>query len=398
MKTMDSLEPSQELPPLTDTEKHWEDWRSHFPILSRKTYLNSCSLGALSHRAEDRIRQFHQEWHSEGASAWYEIWLSRLDELRGRVAGMLNAGPDELGYAASVSAALTVMASTLDYTRRPKIVVAEPDFPTIAYQWMARSDAEVVQARSQDQATVDMERYADLVDHRTAALVTSHVFYGSGAIQDLRTLAEIAHARGALLIVDAYQSAGQLPLDVKAGGVDVLIAGPLKWLMGGPGLAYLYVRRELIPELRPTVAGWFGAKRQFQFDMDGFEFRDDARRYELGTPALPTVHAALGGQEIIDHIGVPRIRERNRMLTERLISAAGEAGFPMRIAPNPESRSAIVMVRHPDARGAVEHLARKGIIVDARDGHVRISPHFYNTEEEVDLVVDELRHVPGAHR
>src|SRR5690606_9291700 len=193
------------------------------------------------------------------------------------------------------------------------------------------------------------------------------------------------------LIVDAYQSVGQVPVDVHATGVDVLVTGPLKWLLGGPGLAYLYVREDLVGRLAPTTAGWFGARDPFAFDIPRFEFRESARRFELGTPALPTVHAALGGQEIIDEVGVPRIRERNAALTERLIEAARGAGFELRVAPDPRDRSAIILIADDDPAGAVAHLASRDIIVDRRGGYVRVSPHFYNTEDEIDRLVEELR-------
>ena len=367
------------------------DWRDEFPILANRTYLNSCSLGALSRRAESCVAQFHEEWHRYGASAWYETWIGRLDTLRGRVAAMLGAFPHEVALEPSTSAALTVIASALDYRKRNRIVISRLDFPTVAYQWMARPGVEVVRVESDDGATIDPARFADAVDDRTAAIITSHVFYTTGAIQDLELLAEIAHARGALLIVDAYQSVGQVPVDVHATGVDVLMTGPLKWLLGGPGLAYLYVREDLFGLLTPTTAGWFGARDPFAFDITRFEFHESARRFELGTPALPAVHAALGGQEIIDEVGVARIRERNAALTERLIEAARDAGFELRVAPDPAGRSAIVMIADDDAAGAVEHLAERDIIVDWRDGHVRVSPHFYNTDEEIDHLVEELR-------
>lgn len=368
----------------------WTRWRDEFPILSRTTYLNSCSLGALSRRGDAHLDRFREDWHAHGASAWYERWLDRIDALRGRVARMLGAGDDELAFTPSVSAGLAVIASALDHRHRPKVVCAELDFPTIAYQWRVRPDVEVVLVPSDDGATIDLQRWADAVDDRTAAIATSHVFFTTGAIQDLRGLAAIARRAGALFIVDAYQSAGQLPVGLRDDDVDVLIAGPLKWLMGGPGLAYTAVRRELVDRLRPTITGWFGAADQFAFDIHRHAFKDDARRFELGTPALPTVHTALGGQEIVDEIGVASIRERNQSLTERLIARARDAGFALRMAPDPAARSAIVMVADDDPAGAVAHLDRAGIIVDARPGHVRISPHFYNTEDEVDRVVDEL--------
>ncbi len=368
----------------------WTDWRGEFPILARTTYLNSCSLGALSRRAEARLDAFRAEWHTYGASAWYETWMGRLAELRGRVATMIGGAEAEIALSASVSAALSVIASAVDHTHRSRVVCAALDFPTLAYQWMARPDVEVERVPSDDGVGIDLQRWADAVDDRTAVLATSHVFFTTGAIQDLEALAGIAHDAGALFVVDAYQSAGQLPVDVRASEVDVLITGPLKWLMGGPGLAYTWVREELVPTLRPTIAGWFGAADQFAFDIDRLAFKEDARRFELGTPSLHTVHTALGGQEIVDEIGVPAIRRRNRELTERLVDGARDAGFAMRLAADPDARSAIVMIADDDPRGAVDFLAEAGFIVDARPGYVRSSPHFYNTVDEIDAFVARL--------
>jgi len=285
----------------------WMTWRAEFPILARKVYLNSCSLGALSTRAEQRILQFHEEWHSYGASAWYETWLGRIDELRGRVAGMLNAGKAEIAVTHSTSAALTTIASSLDYSKRNRVVVAQLDFPTVAYQWLVRPGVEVVLVPSDDNATIDPERFADYIDERTALVATGHVFYATGAIQNVTRIAEIAHAAGALCLIDGYQALGQIPVDLSSLGVDFYVGGPLKWLLGGPGLCYLWVRPDLIRALQPQTTGWFAHREQFAFDTAHFEPKDDARRFELGTPALHMVHSALGGQEIIDavkqHVG-----------------------------------------------------------------------------------------------
>ena len=373
----------------------WAAWRAEFPILARKTYLNSCSLGALSRRAEARLRAFLDEWHDRGAAGWYDTWLGRLDDLRGRVARLIGAQRHELALAASISAGLAPVASAIDYTRRPRVVVSDLDFPTLAYQWLARPDVEVVQVSSQGGATIDPARFAEVVDDRTAVLAVSHVYFTTGAIQDLRALADIAHAHGALLVVDGYQGTGQVPQDVRAADVDVLLTGTLKWLLGGPGLAYVYVREELIERLRPAVTGWFAAHDQFDFDATRLGFRADARRFELGTPALAAVHTALGGQEIVEEIGVSAIRERCSVLTERLVAAATDAGFRLRAASDPARRSAIVMIAHEDPVGAVAHLAENGIIVDCRPGYVRVSPYFYNTEEEVDRVVETLARWSG---
>jgi kynureninase len=374
------------LPPVHD----WNAWRDEFPILSRCTYLNSCSLGALSHRALGRIAQFHEDWHSHGASAWYETWVGRLDELRGRVAGMLGASQHEVALAASTSAALATIGSAFDYSRRNRVVVAELDFPTVAYRWMVRPDVEVVRVPSDDGIRIDPERMAAAIDDRTAVVSISHVFFTTGAIQQMEPIAEAARRHGAFFLIDAYQGAGQVPIDVRALGADALLTGPLKWLLGGPGLAYIFVRDEWLPRLAPTTTGWFAARDQFAFDIHEFAFKDDARRFELGTPALPTVHSALGGQDIIDQIGVDAIRARNSELTEHLLSGLAGAGFTVRGATSAAERSALVMVRHDDPAGAVRRLADAGIIVDSRPGYVRVSPHFYNTFEEVDAFIDVL--------
>jgi selenocysteine lyase/cysteine desulfurase len=377
---------------------NWTAWRAEFPILSRKTYLNSCSLGALSHRALDAVARFHGDWHEHGAAAWYEIWADRLTELRTRVSLMWSALRQDIALCASTSAALATLASAFDYTRRRRVLVAELDFPTVAYQWMQRPGVEVVRIPSDDGASIDPVRMAAAIDDRTAIVAISHVYFTTGAIQATQPIAEAARRHGAFFLIDAYQSAGQVPVDVYQLGADGLVAGPLKWLLGGPGLAYLYVREEWWRRLTPTTTGWFAARDQFAFDIGHFAFKEDARRFELGTPALPTVHSALGGQSIIDDIGVPNIRARNSELTEYLLERLREHGFRIRGAVTPRWRSALVMVRHADPAGAVARLAAEGIIVDARPGYVRVSPHFYNTREELDSFVDALARTAPATR
>lgn len=369
---------------------NWTEWRSEFPILERRTYLNSCSLGALSHRALDSVAAFHDDWHTHGASAWYETWVGRLAELRGRVELMVGAQPGEVALAASTSAALSVLGSAFDYTRRNRVIISELDFPTVAYQWMVRPGVEVIRIPSDDGVSIDPQRMADAIDDRTAIAAISHVYYTTGAIQRFDAIGDAARRHGALFLVDAYQSSGQVPVDVTVMGADALVTGPLKWLLGGPGLAYLYVRDEWTQRLEPTITGWFAAHDQFAFDIHSFEFKPDARRFELGTPALPTVHSALGGQSIIDEAGIPQIRARNSELTEHLLAALIDAGFSIHGAADAADRSALVMIEHADPAGAVQHLADRDIIVDARPGHVRVSPHFYNTHDELDLFVSVL--------
>jgi selenocysteine lyase/cysteine desulfurase len=363
--------------------------RAEFPILSRKTYLNSCSLGALSRRSEAYLDDFRERWHEMGASAWYEHWLGRIEELRARLASFWGSEAREVALLPSTSVALSVVAESVDAKRRNKVVCTELDFPTLAYQWAVKPDIELVVLESPDGVRIEPEQFARAVDERTLFLATSHVFFTTGYVQDLRVLADIAHAAGAWCLIDGYQGAGQLPLDLAATGVDFYTAGPLKWLLGGPGLAYLYVRGDLIEGLSPRITSWFASEGQFDFDPRAFRYRADARRFEMGTPALPTVHTALGGQEIVDEVGVAAIVERNRVLTEHLVDRCREEGLELRIA-EAAHRSAIVMVHHDDPAGAVRRLAELGIIVDHRPGFVRISPHFYNTTDEVERCVEAL--------
>jgi selenocysteine lyase/cysteine desulfurase len=383
--------------------------RAHYPILARRNYLNSCSLGALSDRAEGYLDDFQDRWHTMGASAWYEHWWGRLALLRERVEGIHGAPPGTMALLPSTSAALSGVidavpgvahdrggTSALPVTgRRNRVVMSELDFPTLAYQWATRPELEVVILESPDGVGMDPQQYADAVDERTLFLATSHVFYATGFVQNLEALASIARKAGAWSLIDGYHGPGQVPVDVAAAGVDFYTSGPLKWLCGGPGLSYLYVREELISELRPRATSWFATQNQFAFDLEGFQYHDDARRFEMGTPALPTVHTALGGQELLEEAGLDRVHARCAALRERLVDGCREAGLALRIADDPAHRSSIVMVAVDDPKGAVAELDRAGIVVDHRPGFVRVSPHVYNTEGEVDEAVDALARIAG---
>lgn len=363
--------------------------RSEFPILGRRTYLNSCSLGALSRRSEAYLAEFTEHWHDMGASAWYGHWLDRVEDLRTRVAAFLGATPREIALLPSTSCALAVITESVRLEGRNRVVCTELDFPTLAYQWAVKPEIELVVLRSPDGVRIDPEQFEAAVDERTLFLATSHVFFATGYEQDITALSRIARRVGAYSLIDGYQGAGQVELNVTETDVDFYTTGPLKWLCGGPGLAYLYVREELVERLEPRITSWFATKGQFDFDLEGFEYRPDARRFEMGTPALPTVHTALGGQELVDEVGMAEIVRQNRALTDRLMEGALEAGLRVR-APAPEHRTAIVMIHNDDPPAAVRHLAERGVIVDHRPGFVRVSPHFYNTDQEIDRCIELL--------
>ena len=372
-------------------------YRGEFPIFKDRIYLNTCSLGALGERSRRKVAEFLDQWQSRGAAAWYDVWWEALGDLRARYGRIVNARPGEVALAPSISVALSAVAESLDYTRRPRVVVTSLDFPTVAYQWLAKAPrgVELVVVESPDEISVPVEAIARAVDDRTALVATSHVYFTSGAIQDIKRVAEVAHARGALCLIDAYQSVGQIPVDVQDAGVDALVAGGLKWLLGGPGIVFLYMQQALARRLAPGIAGWFGQREQFGFDPRALTFHDDTRRFELGTPPLAAVYAQLGGLEYIEEIGIPAIREATAALTEDLIATARAAGLTPKVAAEPERRSAIVMIPMPDPAASVRHLAAGGVIADSRPGHVRFSPFFYNVQDDHVRATERLASQPA---
>jgi selenocysteine lyase/cysteine desulfurase len=367
-------------------------YRAEFPILGRKIFLNSCSLGALSRRSMDAMARFQENWNEYGAQAWYGTWMGEIAALREKFARLIGAQPHEIAIAPNVSAALSEISTGLDLGERNRVVLADMDFPTLAYQWLVkqRMGTEVAFVESPDRIALPAELFEHAVDERTGLVATSRVFFLSGYIQDVAALAATAHHNGALLLVDDYQGTGQIPLDVKALDIDLLVTGTLKWLMGGPGVAFIYVREELIPRLQPTVTGWWGARDQFQFRTTDFAFRDDAARLEAGTPAVAAIFAASAALDIVTEIGVERIRERSRFLADDLVRRAQERGWQLNSPVDGSQRSSIVMLRLERPDELVHGLTERGIIVDYRPGLLRISPHFYNTVEENEAIVSAL--------
>lgn len=369
----------------------WSAWRDEFPIFRTKAYLNTCSLGPLARRVRSSIDGFLDEWETRGAAAWYDRWIDTLDALRGKVARVIGAAKEEIAIAPSVSVALSALASSIDYRRRPKVVLSELEFPTLGHQWLVKEGVKVTFVPSVDRVTVMPERFEEAIDDSTALVATSHVYYASGAIQDITRIARAAHRHGSLAVIDAYHATGQLPTDVHAADVDAYVTGGLKWLLGGTGIAFLYVKRELAHKLEPQIAGWFGNARQWEFSPQAFEFHGDARRFELGTPAMAAVYAASAGLDLVLEIGVERLRARQTELVDDLWDRADDAGLDVKTPPNPEDRAGIVMVRRNDPAKDVKALAQEGIVVDSRHDRVRISPYFYNTPDDHEKVVQALR-------
>jgi len=369
------------------------EYRKEFPIFEKNTYLNTCSLGALSRRHREYVNRFLDLWEDLGASAWYEHWLGAVEDVRTMTAKILGADEDEIAIGHSVSTLLSTISGCLDFTKRNTVVVTDLDFPTSNYQWLSKErlgvDTKIV--TSPDSVHVPRQAVMDAIDEDTAVVSTSHVFFSSGYIQDIEQISAHASEQGALTIIDAYQSVGQVSVNVHDMKLDILITGGLKWLLGGPGITYLYVRRDLIEGLEPTAAGWFGVKDQFGFDQTSYEYLDSARRFETGTPATAAVFTAKAGLELILEIGIEAIQKRTKELAEELVRGLEKAGFTLRTAEKAEERSAIIMIKHPNPKPVVRELALRNIIVDYRKDNIRVSPYFYNTSEDIATLITALQ-------
>lgn len=376
----------------------WTDFRNQFPIFEKVTYLNTCSLGALSLQGRQAVDNFLQLWQEMGASAWYELWLGEIEKLRECVASLLGCGIHEVALIPNVSAGLSAVASSLDYGDRNRVVCSALDFPTVPYQWHARArdGVEVVLAESPDGMGIPETVYDSLLNERTALLAVGHVFFTTGWVHDLKVLAEKAHSVGAYLIVDAYQSAGILPLQVHDLGVDILLTGGLKWLLGGPGIAFMYVREDLHEMLDPRSTGWFAVADQFSFDPAKRTLRKDARRLEGGTPAPAAVYAARAGLDLVLEKGVGLLGARTLELVHYLALKAEELNIEIRIPRKPHRRSGIVIVPDENPHSTVAALMEEGIIVDARPSGVRVSPYAYNNEEDIDKFLGALAGLRSA--
>jgi kynureninase len=367
-------------------------------VVSRKTYLISASLGPVPDRGRALLDGYLDVWAAEGAPdvVWTGHVFPAMARLKATFAALAGCDAEELAITTNTSIALSTIASALDLTDRRKIVLSELDFPTDGHVWLAqrRRGAEIEWLRSPDGLTIPLEEYDRAIDERTAVVMVNRVLYRSSAIVDARAVCSMARDRGALSFVDDYHGAGIVPLDLHDLGCDLYTAGVLKWLCGGPGLAFLYARRELLPTLEPAVTGWFATREPFSFDSRRLEYHPTARRLEHGTPPAPVVFLAQGGLEVIAEVGVERIRARQGELTDRVIARADECGLPVRTPRDRAGRGGVVNVGvGPEAERVCHALLERGVCTDFRGDGLRISPHFFNTEGDVDHCFDELRSV-----
>jgi kynureninase len=370
-------------------------WREEFPILRTTTYLISNSLGAMPRGVESALHDYAHTWGTRGVRAWEEVWWEMGLKLADLLAPVLGAEPDTISLHQNVTQTQAVIASCFQFDGpRRKVVLIDKEFPSILYFWYAQRGrgAEIELVRTEeDPGCVPTAKLLAAIDERTLLVPVSHVLFKSGCVQDVEAIVERAHRVGAHVVLDTYQSAGALPVEAKKWNVDFMVGGVLKWLCGGPGVAYLYVRPDLAPSLKPAITGWFAQPRPFDFQVGPGDYRDDAYRFANGTPAVAGFYAARPGVEIIREVGVERIRKRSLALTRRLMEGARAHGWRVATPDADEGRGGTVTLDVPRGPEVLEELLRREVMVDYRPGAgIRISPHFYNTEDEVDFAVAEI--------
>jgi kynureninase len=372
-------------------------YRDEFDVVRAKAYLISASLGPVGDRSKRHLEDYVHAWATKGAPdhVWFEDIFPAMARLKASFASLAGCDPDEVALTTNVSIALATVASCLDLRgSRNRVVLSELDFPTdghVWHAWAAKTGAELVWLRSPDRRTLPLEVFDAAIDERTALVMVNRVLYRSSAIVDAKAVCAIARDRGALSFVDDYHGLGVVPLDLHDLGCDLYAAGTLKWMLGGPGCVFLFARRDLLPLLEPAVTGWFATEEPFSFDTEHLRYHATARRLEHGTPPAPVYFIAQGGIDVIAEVGVQRIRARQWELQDRVIARADEAGLEVRTPRERAGRGGVVNVRvGPDAERICHALLARDVCTDHRGDGLRISPHFFNTEDDVDRCFDEL--------
>ena len=375
-------------------------WRSEFPILDKTVYLISHSLGAMPRATHERLQEYADIWASRGVRAWAEGWWDMPVTVGDEVARIIGADPGTVVMHQNVSICQALVLSCLKPTpQRNKIVYSELNFPSVMYVYEAHArdgSLKIDVVKSDDGMTVPLERLLAAIDETTLLVPFSHVLFKSAFLQNAKAIIDRAHEVGAMVVLDTYQSAGTVPFSVKELNADFATGGSVKWLCGGPGAGYLYVRPDLQTKLEPKTTGWMAHESPFAFDTS-LQYASNITRFLHGSPAIPALYAAQSGYRIINEIGVEKIREKNMRQTEYLISLAEEAGFRVTSPKDASQRGGTITIAHEHAGAVTKELIRREFIVDYRPGAgIRISPHFYTTDDELELVIKELKKIADS--
>jgi kynureninase len=373
-------------------------YRQHFPILNRTLYLINHSLGAMPRGVYDRLREYADVWATRGIRAWAEGWWEMPITTGDKIARIIGADAGSVAMHQNVSVCQSIIISCFDLRqKRNKVVYEALNFPSVMYVYEAHvkaAGARLIEVPSDDGLTIDTERMVEAIDEETLLVPISHVLFKSAYIQDVRAIVEKAHQVGALVVLDAYQSAGTVPFGVKELDVDFATGGSVKWLCGGPGAGYLYVRPELRHRLEPKVTGWMAHRAPFAFEPGEIDYANDIHRFLHGSPAIPALYAAESGYDLINEIGVKRIRAKSIHQTARLIELADEQGWRVNSPREVAKRGGTVIVDVPHTAAVVRELALRDVLVDFRPGAgIRIGPHFFTKDEELDAVIAEIRKI-----
>jgi kynureninase len=369
-------------------------WRGEFPILERTTYLISNSLGAMPRGVYDEMRAYADLWGSRGVRAWEEGWWEMAVNVGDQIAPLIGAVRGEISLHQNVTLIQAVISSCFDFRGpRNKVVMTDLEFPSIQYFYheQRRNGARIELVPSNNSVRFDLDKFLAAIDQNTLLVPISQVLFRSACIVDAAAIIEKAHRVGAHVVLDLFQATGTVPIDIRGLGADFACGGVLKWLCGGPGVGYLYVREDLRRKLKPAIAGWLAHRRPFAFETGAIDAREDSFRYLNGTPHIPALYACQPGLDILNQVGIAAIREKSMRMTARLFEGAKAHGWPVNTPENPVERAGTVSVDCPHAAEVCRELLAREILVDYRPkAGVRLSPHFYNREEECDLAMTQI--------
>ena len=369
-------------------------WRSEFPIVETCTYLVSHSLGAMPKRAAGYLQQYTDEWSTRGVRAWHDGWWEIGRTVGDLLAPILGVRTGTISMHQNVTVAMGVIGSCFAFDgRRRKIVMTDLEFPSNMYlfEGFRRYGAEIVYVPSDDTIRPDLQRLLDAIDEETLLVPLSLVLFRSACIQNAKAVIEKAHGVGARVILDVYQAAGTVPLAIEQLGADFAVGGSVKWLCGGPGAGYLYVRPDVMKDLFPGFVGWAAHAQPFSFATGPVVYADGLERFQSGTPNVPSIYAARAGYEIVRIVGVEAIREKSLRLTRRIVDRARQAGYRLNTPTVDAERGGTVVVDVPNGEAVAQELLRRDVIIDYRPGAgIRMAPHFYNTEGEIDHAMQIL--------